>query len=161
MKNLILALVVLFFFHDLNAQTHTEDDIALIQDMWGKGKKDIVSDYMKLTPAEEVPFWKAYDEYEISRKKLGRERLLILNEYDLNQDKLNGTLATDLVNRSIDNNIDIQKLFKKTYKSMSKAVSPVRAAQFMQLENYLLTAIQMDIQDNIPFIGDLNDSMKK
>ena len=44
---------------------------------------------------------------------------------------------------------------------MSKAVSPVRAAQFMQLENYLLTAIQMDIQDNIPFIGDLNDSMKK
>ncbi len=161
MKKLIYALVVIFFFVDMKAQTHTEDDIALIQDLWGKGKKDIVSDYMKLTSAEEVTFWKAYDEYEVSRKKLGRERLLILNEFDENYEKLTGTMATDLVNRSIDNNIDIQKLFKKTYKSMSKAVSPMRAAQFMQLENYLLTAIQMDIQDNIPFIGDLNDSMKK
>jgi hypothetical protein len=161
MKKLIFALVVIFFFVDMKAQTHTEDDIALIQDLWGKGKKDIVSDYMKLTSAEEVTFWKAYDEYEVSRKKLGRERLLILNEFDENYEKLTGTMATDLVNRSIDNNIDIQKLFKKTYKSMSKAVSPMRAAQFMQLENYLLTAIQMDIQDNIPFIGDLNDSMKK
>lgn len=161
MKNLILSFIVVFFFYNLSAQTETATDNALIMDMWGKEKREIVTDYMQLTPAEAAPFWKAYEEYEVSRVKLGKERLSILNDYDLNYEKMDGKIATDLINRGIDNNIAIQKLLRKTYKSMSKSVSPVRAAQFLQLENYLFTAIQMNVQDNIPFIGELNDSMER
>jgi hypothetical protein len=38
---------------------------------------------------------------------------------------------------------------------MSKTVGIKPAAQFYQLENYLLSAIRLEILDNIPFIGEI------
>jgi hypothetical protein len=38
---------------------------------------------------------------------------------------------------------------------MSKNVSPKTAAHFLQLENYIMTAIQLEIQESIPFIDEI------
>ena len=159
MKKLTLICCTLFI--SLSGYTQSTDDIAIIQGLWGKEKKDIVEQYMELTTAEESAFWDIYESYELSRKELGRERLAILQEYADNYFNLSNEMASDLIHRGIENNIAIQKLAKKTFKKMEKSIPPVKAALFIQLENYFLIATQMEIQDNILFIGDLEDLMIK
>jgi hypothetical protein len=160
MKKLILIFAAFIITLGLKAQS-TADDIAIVQSLWGKGKRDIVKDYMKLASAEEAGFWQQYDAYEAARKDLGKERILLIEDYVKNYGTLTDPKATELVNKVVANNIAIEKLQLKTFKSMSKVVSPVKAAQFIQLERYFILAIQMSIQDELPFIGELDDLMKK
>jgi len=48
------------------------------------------------------------------------------------------------------------KLYQKYYGKMKKVISPLKAAQFIQLEVYLENAVRTQIQSQIPFIGDLD-----
>jgi hypothetical protein len=40
-------------------------------------------------------------------------------------------------------------------------MTPIRAAQFIQLENYLETMVRMELSDDIPLIGELEAAEKK
>ncbi len=133
------------------------DDINLIQSLWGIEKKAIVEEYMDLAPEQESAFWAEYETYETARKELGKQRINIISEYVGSFEDLTDEKASELMNKAIANNIAIQKLAKKTFKKMSKSVSPVKAAQFIQLENYFITSIQMYLQENLPFIGELEE----
>lgn len=64
--------------------------------------------------------------------------------------------AKNLVNKSYANNVAMQKLLKKAFKKMSKSMDAVKAAKFIQMENYFLTAIQMGILESIPFVDEFN-----
>jgi len=141
----------------LISKAQTSDDITLIQSLWGMEKRAIIEDYMNLSAEEETLFWSEYDIYEASRKELGKERISIINEYVENYGSLSDEKASELMNKVITNNIAIQKLAKKTFKRMSKSISAVKAAQFIQLENYFVTSIQMYLQENLPFIGELEE----
>ena len=101
---------------------------------------------------EAEAFWIEYDAYEVARKELGQEKVAILNEYAENYGKFHAETAKDLVNKSYANNVAMQKLLKKTFKKLSKSMDPVKAAKFIQLENYFMTAIQMGILESIPFV---------
>ena len=141
----------------ISSYTQSTDDIAIIQGLWGKEKRAIVEQYMDLSTTEATAFWGAYESYETSRKELGRERLEILTEYADSYLELSDEIASDLIRRGIANNISYQKLAKKTFKQMEKTIPSVKAAKFIQLENYFRIAILMEIQDDIPFIGELDD----
>lgn len=54
-----------------------------------------------------------------------------------------------------------KKLQKTYYKKMSKSIGEVKAAQFYQFENYLNNVINLAIQENIPFVGELDLMFKK
>lgn len=137
--------------------SQSTDDIAIIQGLWGKEKRALVEEYMDLSAEEAPSFWSVYETYESSRKELGREKFDILMEYADNYLGLTDETASDLINRGVANNIAIQKLMKKTFKQMDKSISSVQAAKFIQLENYLLIATLSSIQNEIPFIGELDD----
>ena len=153
MKNLLsLAFILLV---SLSASAQSQDDIEFFQSIWGMEKRAIVDSYMDdLTTDEATAFWTEYEAYEVSRKELGLERVKILSEYAENYGSLNGETATDLIKRGAANNIAIQKLLKKTFKKMSKSMDAVKAAKFIQLENYFMIAIQMSIQESIPFVDE-------
>ena len=153
MKNLLsLAFILLV---SLSASAQSQDDIEFFQSIWGMEKRAIVESYMdNLSTDEATTFWTEYEAYEVSRKELGQERVKILSEYAENYGSLNGETATDLIKRGAANNIAIQKLLKKTFKKMSKSMDAVKAAKFIQLENYFMIAIQMSIQESIPFVDE-------
>ena len=115
----------------------------------------MIAEVMDIPAAQQTAFWEEYSVYETKRKELGRKKFDIISQYADQYGKFTDENIADLTNRSIKNNMDIQKLFKKTYKSMSKSVSPKTAAQFLQLENYIMTAIQLEIQESIPFIDEI------
>lgn len=136
------------------------DEVNLIQSVYGMEKKQLVSDYMKLTETEASKFWAVYDEYETTRKELGKKRIDNIAEYAKNYESLSDTKATELVNSTLAIHIAFAKLQEKTFKKMSTVISPVRAAQFIQLEVYLENVVRSEISDEIPLIGEL-EKMKK
>ncbi len=46
------------------------------------------------------------------------------------------------------------KLIVTYYKKIKKATSPIVATQFYQIEEYILTAIRMEVLEGIPFLGE-------
>jgi len=159
MKKIIIISFTLLF--TLLGYSQSTEDVDIIQGLWGKEKKEIVANYMKLSSEQETAFWNEYNAYEVSRKELGKERLAILNEYADNYEGISDDVATDLIYRSIANEMDIDKLIKKTFKKMSKSIPATKAALFVQLENYFMVITKMTIQENIFFIGELDDLIIK
>ena len=152
MKNLFAISVVLLI--TMGAKAQTTDDIAFFQSIWGMEKRAIVESYMDLSEADATAFWPEYEAYEVSRKELGQERVMILEDYAKNYATLSAEKAKELINKTVANNIAYQKLLKKTFKKMSKSVDADTVAKFVQLENYFITMIQMTIMENIPFVID-------
>jgi hypothetical protein len=151
LKNALLSLIIFlpFFSH---AQ---DDDIALIQSMYGMEKRKMVTDYMQLPDVSAAAFWDIYDKYEEERKDLGRKRLLLINEYAENYMNLTNEKADQLAKDVLTNNVQYEKLHQKYYSKFKKATSPLKAAQFLQLETFLQNEIRSAVQEEIPFIGNL------
>lgn len=124
----------------------------MFQSMYGMGKQELIADHMKFTEAESVIFWKIYDEYEISRKEIGKTRLANIKDYAENYEKLSNKKATQLVKGSIANLNAFTKLQDKTFKKVSKELSPIRAAQFFQIETFLENLVRARIAGEIPLI---------
>jgi hypothetical protein len=142
----------------LQAQTN-KDEIALLQSAFGMSKQEMVKSFMKLTEAESAAFWAIYDEYEAARKEMGKKRIANIMDYANNYSKLTDEKATQLINNSFAIQSEFVKLQQKTFKKMSKQISPLRAAQFTMLEAFIENSIRTEIMDEVPLIGEFE--MKK
>lgn len=156
-----LAFTILCFFGNVQAQssgTTTSGETEIIQNLWGMEKKAIIEEYMKFDDTEATAFWPVYEEYAEKRKNLGADRIAALEDYVNNYENLTDEKAEELTKKIFKNNSQLDKLQMKYYNKMKKAVSPLRASQFMQLESYLQTMIRYEIQDALPFIGQLKQN---
>jgi len=130
MKKLLSAVLVFVFF-SASAQL-TQDDVNLIQSMYGKDKRDIMQAYLQFKDtASANSFWKMYDSYEAERKKLGQDYIKILQDYANNYEKLTNAKADELVTKSYNNNIAFENLYLKYYKKMKPVVGALLAGQFI------------------------------
>ncbi len=156
--SLFLLLILLLGTHCLRAQStqNRPDEIQMIQNLWGKEKREIVRQAMNLNPAEAEKFWPVYETYATARQKLGRTRLTLLEEYVQNYKNLSGEKAEQLTKRFLKNDIMTSKLEKKFFNKFKKALSPLQASQFMQVEDYLQTTLRSAMQENLPFARDLS-----
>jgi hypothetical protein len=142
------------------AQT-SEGDIQMVQKYFGVEKMALVRDYMKLTPKQDSLFWKDYNAYETERMAMGKRRIQLTDDYMKAVENTTEAKATELVDRSVANEIGFKNLQKKYFTKMTKTIGPVKAAQFYQLENYLNNIINLMIQENIPFIGEMEQKHDK
>lgn len=155
MKKLILALA-LFVSTGAFAQSTMQDDVDIVQSVYGKSKKELVASYMtNLDSTQNAKFWKLYDEYEMDRKTLGQKKIALINEYGNNFTSLTDAKADEIAKGSLENNIAYDKLFSKFYEKTKRDIGALNAAKFIQLEIYLQTTIRSEIQEAIPFIGQL------
>jgi hypothetical protein len=153
MKKLLAFAVIcipLFSFAQSN-----KEDIDLIQSIYGKEKKTIVADFIKLEGAQKDAFWKLYDEYEGKRKTLGQKRVALLEKYAANYGTMDDLATSNLIKETVSLGAETDKLIATYHKKIEKAAGAKPAAQFYQLEVYLLSAIRTAIFENIPFIGEL------
>lgn len=158
MKKLILILS-LAISTSIFAQTTMKEDVDIIQGLYGKSKKELVGSYMKLNEADAAGFWKTYDAYEVDRKELGRKKIQLINDYANNYATLTDEKADEIATASLKNNMEYEMLFMKYYKKTRKELGALNAAKFIQLEIYLQTAVRTEIQNAIPFIGEMENSM--
>ncbi|MFM8914408.1 MAG: hypothetical protein ACKOE6_16045 [Flammeovirgaceae bacterium] len=154
MKKLFL-IVALCISASAFAQSNKED-VDLIQSIFGKEKKAIVSDFIKLEGAQKDAFWTLYDEYETKRKELGQKRIALLEKYAASYSTIDDATASQIVKETIALGAANDKLIASYHKKMEKAAGAKAAAQFYQIEVYFLSEIRAAILENIPFIGQLD-----
>ncbi|WP_163408230.1 hypothetical protein [Flavobacterium ajazii] len=156
MKKLSIIVVMAIASFSSYAQSLFKSDIDLVQSIYGKSKADLVKQYMNLSDTQETAFTKVYENYEAARKTLGQTKLKLINEYAINYATLTDEKADELAKGTLKNNQDYEKLFTKTYGQAKKAIGAINAAKFIQLEVYLQTVIRNEIQESIPFIGEMD-----
>ncbi len=153
MKRIILSAVIFLIIFCAQAQSKV-DDVDLIQSVYGMQKRELISKHMKLTPDQSVLFWNLYNEYEISRKEIGLKRMKNIENYADKYDSLSDLDADALMKTTFEINMEFIKLWEKTYKIMSKSISSVTAAQFIQAEMFFENIIRQQLAMEIPLIGE-------
>lgn len=155
MKKLIIFTATLIYSSILLAQSNKED-IAMIQAMFGKEKKELVKEYMTISEGQSAKFWALYDEYEDKRKSLGRERISLIEDYAKDYDALDAKKATALMTKKFAWTQKFTQLQQTYFTKFSTVVGGLQASKLMQLEDYLENNIRLAVQDQIPFIGELD-----
>jgi hypothetical protein len=160
MKNLFI-LVILSLFSTLTFAQSNKEDVEIIQNMFGKQKKELIQAYMTIPEEKKPALCSLYDQYETDRKALGKERIALIDAYAAVYTTLDDNKASELMNRKMKWLGDYAKLQKKYYDSMSKIIGGLQATKFFQLEDYLENNIRLFIQENIPFIDELDKTKVK
>jgi len=151
---LSVLLITVLCGQTINAQTNTEET-DLIQSIFGMEKKAIVAEFIGVENGD--LFWALYDDYETKRKELGKERMTALMNYVENYNNLDDAKYDEIIASMISLQKRTDKLIDQYYKKIKKTSGSKVAAQFFQLEGYIVTQIRAAIFDGIPMIGEFGN----
>lgn len=154
MKKIFLLAAVVFSSVTF-AQSTLKDDIDVVQSIYGKSKSELVKEYMGLSGVQAADFTKVYEAYETERKKLGEEKIHLINQYATDYAMLDDAKSDVIAKGVLKNNVAYDKLYSSYYEKAKKAIGAKNAAKFIQLEIYLQTEIRSALQNSIPFVGEL------
>jgi hypothetical protein len=144
----------------VHAQTRVQDEdlrqyLDLLRSDVSQTKIRTLNEVMKISGEEAEKFWPVYQKYETELQHVSDQKLALLNEFAGYH--VSGTLgdkaAKNLAERWLKNSQDRLDLWKKYHKRISKAVSPIRAAQFLQVENQMALFIDLNIAAEMPAVG--------
>jgi hypothetical protein len=151
MKKYILIIAALFLASFAYTQSNKEE-VDLLQAAFGMDKKAVVADFVKPSDAQKDAFWKLYDEYETQRKDLGKQRIELLNQYASQYLTMTSEQADAWTKKVIDLQKKTDNLIVTYYGKVKAVTDGVVATQFYQIEGYILTAIRMQVLENVPFL---------
>jgi hypothetical protein len=155
MKKLLLVITIAVSSFSF-AQSSLKEDTEVVQSIYGKSKSELVFQYMALNEVQAKEFTKVYDAYEVERKKLGAEKVALINQYATDYATLNDASADAIAKGVLKNNVAFEKLHSTYYEKVKKAVGALNATKFMQLEVYLQTEIRSALMNSIPFVGEID-----
>jgi len=115
-------------------------------------KVAIITEGMELTDAQADVFWPIYRKYDAELTTLNDTRIAVIKDYAQNYDQMTEAKADDLTKRTFAFLESRIKLQKKYYKEFSKALSPVLAAKYMQIERSINTLMDFQIMSEIPLV---------
>ncbi len=115
-------------------------------------KVRVINQAMQLTGPEAEKFWPIYRQYEQELGKVADKKVALIREF---ADRCaNGTLdnkAADTIAQQWLKNVEARlDLWKKYHKKIAKAVSPARAAQYLQVENQVALFMDLNIAAEMP-----------
>ena len=154
MKHLLI--IAALFVSTMGFAQSSQEEVDLLQSLYGMQKKDIVADFIKLQGPQKDAFWEIYDAYELERKVLGQRRVNLLSTYAEFYSSLNDDATDILIKEMNDITITNDKLIAKYYGKLKKKAGVKAAAQFVQIESYLLSDMRATVLEEIPFIGELD-----
>jgi len=154
-KIILLAGLMAVLAIDSSAQFEKED-FTIAHSIFSKSKKLMVSEYMNIKdePSQER-FWKLYDEYEAKRKVVHEQLYLLLKQYADNYLFMDDEIAKKVALGFLESNTEMNKINKIYFKKFSKTIGSLQAAKLLQVECYIQTAVQADLQSGVPIIGEL------
>jgi hypothetical protein len=118
------------------------------------GKIEIINSVMHLGDAEAKVFWPIYQDYESESFDLGDQRVELIRRFAAAQTsgKLEPRDATELADAYFRFQQQQLDLLKKYHGVITTELSPVRAAQFTQIEHRVGTVIDLSIAAEMPLI---------
>ena len=141
------------------AKTDATDDtrayLEMLRSDFNATKVRTINQVMKLTAPEAEAFWPIYRSYEKELAAVGDQKLALIREFfaHTKDSTLDNQNSRKMAEQWLKNNQARLDLWKKYYRKISKAVSPIRAAQFLQVENQMALFVDMSIASEMPAIG--------
>ncbi|WP_066630595.1 hypothetical protein [Labilibacter marinus] len=153
MKKLFLAATLFLMSLTYSVAQTSEAEIDFIQSIFGTEKKAFVQEFMKIDYADS--FWTVYDEYEVKRKELGKQRYDLLNDYTENLGSITDEKADELMASILKLKKANDKLVLTYYKKVKKLKGTKVASKFYNAENYIASALRISILEGLPSMGDM------
>ena len=151
----LLACALVFLTILSTAAQSIKNEVQILEGKYGIEKKQVIEQAMGLSVQEASDFWPIYEDYEDKRRVLGEERLFLIYDYVIAYPSLTGAKASEIVSRCFKNDEALAKLRKQYYKKVKKALSPLQASQFVQVEDHLENVVRIQMQNQLPFIGEV------
>ncbi|MDR6569211.1 MULTISPECIES: hypothetical protein [Chitinophaga] len=166
MKKLICLFMILGAAWRLTAQITpavavlpTED---LVTQIFGKNKESLLNDFLKISPLEERAFQSAFLEYETEKSPWLTERIALLKMYNEEFSSIDEKKMNSLTRQFINNDLEFGRLQMRYFRKFNKLLGANRAAKFFQLDNYLEQSTRVYLQNQLPFIKELeSDKLAK
>ncbi len=135
-----------------DSQVHAYVD-AMREDL-SRGKVKIITATMSLSADEAKIFWPIYQQYEVELHALADRRVDVIQRLsETSPDaRITADSATKLAGEYFAFEASRNDLLKKYHAELSKQLSPVRAAQFVQIEHRVNTLIDLLIASEIPIL---------
>ena len=115
-------------------------------------KVAVITEGMAMTDAQSAIFWPIYRKYDAELTTLNDTRLAVIKDYAANFESMTPAKADELTNKTFAFFENRLKLQKKYYKEFSKALGPVLAAKYMQIERSINTVFDFQIMSQIPLV---------
>lgn len=129
--------------------------LQLFRSDLNSAKVEVVNQVMKLSAADAQKFWPLYRQYELELGKLAISRTELIAEFV--EAHKSGTFdnahAKDIARRWFQTQRARLKLLEKYHGKIQKALSPIQAGQFLQIENQIAIFMDMAIASEMPMVG--------
>jgi Spy/CpxP family protein refolding chaperone len=127
-------------------------DVAKLRDEAKTDKHALVASALQLTNVEAARFWPIYDTYQRSLDETNRRRNLALEGLMFRDTKMTNLAAKRLVTElmAID---DAESKARRTLRNrLMRALPPIKAARYLQLEDKLQSIRDYDIARTVPLV---------
>ncbi|WP_433968503.1 hypothetical protein [Tunturiibacter gelidiferens] len=108
---------------------------------------------MQLSAADAAKFWPIYTEYEAELAKLNDLRMANIQEYARTYDQMTDEKADELIRKALAYRKQRPELLTKYYGRFKQALGATTAARFFQVEDQLLSIIDLQIDSSLPLAG--------
>ena len=150
----LLLAVALVAAQSASAEDKMADvtDMRALQKSVQIDKRTFVATTLELTDAETKTFWPIYDAYQRNLEAANRRRVVVVERLIALDKPLSDLYAKNLANELLAAD-DAELKARKTLQSrVMKALSPRKAARYLQLESKIRALHAYDIAATIPLI---------
>jgi hypothetical protein len=155
MKKIFLTLIFSIIFSALALAQTEKEDITIAEAIFGKAKKTIIAEYMQIDENQKTEFWNLYNEYEDKSNVILLERLGLIKQFVESYNTLEDATASRLAEGLMNNTVKLDHLHHEYFGKFQKVIGGLKAATLYQIELYIQTAVQSNVQSHIPVIGEI------
>ena len=141
--------MVALFFVSIGYSQSYDDEVAIIQSIYGMEKKEFVSEFVEFTDEQSTEFWSIYDEYEVKRKEIGKKKFELIWNYVSDYGQIKAEDANMFMKEAIPLRKNGDQLIDKYYEKFKHKLDPVVAIQFYQIEVYISDMIRSELIEEI------------
>jgi ASC-1-like (ASCH) protein len=154
-KFILLILALLVVGGEAFAQL-SQEEVAIVQNLYGMEKRAIYREVMAMSPMDSVAFWPLYDQFEVKRKDLAKNRIMWMEKLATKYPNISNEEIDEIVEESHEIAEELLELEKDFYDKIKEKASAAVAAKFYQIERFLNTAISLELGSRLPFIGEFS-----
>lgn len=136
-----------------DAQKNIQEYIELMRSDVRERKAETLAMVMQLNAAEAATFWPIYAEYDAELAKLNDLRVANIQEYAGTYDQMTNEKADELIQNALAYRKQRPELLAKYYERIKQALGATTAARFFQIEDQLLSIIDLQIDSSLPIVG--------
>ena len=136
-----------------DAQKNIQEYIELMRSDVRQRKAETLAMVMQLSAADAAKFWPIYAEYDAELKKLNDLRVANIQEYARAYDQMTNQKADELIQKALAYRKQRPELVAKYYERVKQALGATTAARFFQIEDQLLSIIDLQIDSSLPIVG--------